>query len=212
MSRVRIPSGPQKRKEELGKEIEIIGEDKKKLDELRKKHESEKLIFARMIILDDCLGLEGIQVRIIQKYLPLLNVYIEEFMTLLSNGSMGAKLVINDKGQVDAKIKGGSADTYKMLSGGEKTTCKLAISVGLALLSFTRCNQKAEFIALDELFGSLDDSHIEMAFKLLNRLKERFARIIVISHKKEINDRIPHRILVEKDEGVFGRSKIKEII
>jgi DNA repair exonuclease SbcCD ATPase subunit len=196
----------------LRKEIEIMGEVKKQLIELRKKYEVEKLVFARMSVLDSCLGLEGIQVRIIQKYLPLLNVYIEEFMSLLSNGSMSANVIINDKSQIDVIIKGGSADTYKMLSGGEKTTCKLAISVGLALLSFTRCNHKAEFIALDELFGALDNSHIEMAFKLLNKLKDKFSRILVISHKKEINDRIPHRILVEKDEGIFGRSRIKEVV
>lgn len=196
----------------LRKEIEIMGEVKKQLIELRKKYEVEKSVFARMSVLDSCLGLEGIQVRIIQKYLPLLNVYIEEFMSLLSNGSISAKVIINDKSQIDVIIKGGSADTYKMLSGGEKTTCKLAISVGLALLSFTRCNHKAEFIALDELFGALDNSHIEMAFKLLNKLKDKFSRILVISHKKEINDRIPHRILVEKDEGMFGRSRIKEVV
>jgi len=195
----------------IRKEIEIIVEDKKQLIKLREKYKAEKLVFSRMSILDSCLGLEGIQVRIIQKYLPLLNVYIEEFMSLLSNGSMSAKVVINEKCQIDVILKGGSADAYKMLSGGEKTTCKLAISVGLALLSFTRCNHKAEFIALDELFGSLDNSHIEMAFKLLNRLKDKFSRILVISHKQEINDRMPHRILVEKDEGIYGRSRIKEI-
>jgi DNA repair exonuclease SbcCD ATPase subunit len=194
------------------KEIEVIGDDNKKLTELRNKYENEKLILGRLESLDTCLGLGGIQSRIISKYLPLLNIYIEEFISVLSGGTIGIKIDINDKGKVDIIIKGGSANSYEMLSGGEKTICKLAISVGMALLSFTRCNQKPEFICIDEVFSSLDESHVETAFKLLNKLKDKFARIIIISHKKEINDRIPNKILVEKDEGMYGRSRIKEIV
>lgn len=196
----------------IKKEIEVIGDDKKKLLELKTKFEEDSVILKRLETLDTCLGLGGIQVRIIKKYLPLLNVYIEEFMKVLSGGTMGVKIEIDEKGKVVVIISGDSADNYEMSSGGEETIVKLAVSVGMALLSFTRCNQKPEFIGVDEVFASLDPSHIDMVFHLLNKLKEKFSRIIVISHSPLINDRISNKILVEKDEGMFGRSKIITIV
>jgi DNA repair exonuclease SbcCD ATPase subunit len=51
-----------------------------------------------------------------------------------------------------------------------------------------------------------------MAFRLLEKLKEKFARIIIISHNPLINDKITNKIIVEKDEGMFGRSRIKAVV
>ena len=192
----------------IKKEIEGVEEDNKKLLDLRAKFESDSVILRRLETLDTCLGLGGIQVRIIKKYLPLLNVYIEEFIKVLSGGTMGVKIDIDEKGKVIVIISGDSADNYEMSSGGEETIIKMAVSVGMALLSFTRCNQKPEFIGIDEVFASLDPSHIDMVFHLLNKLKEKFSRIVVISHSPLINDRISNKIMVEKDEGALGRSKI----
>lgn len=195
----------------MRKEINTIEEDRKKIDELRAKSAGERKILNRLVVLDSCLGLEGIQTRIVNKYLPLLNVYIAEFMGVLSGGTMSVNLIVSDKAKIEIAISGGSANSFEMLSGGEKTICRLAVSVSLAMLSFTRCNQKPEFIALDELFSSLDESHVDTAFKLLKKLQDKFARVIVISHKAEINALIPHQILVEKDEGMYGRSRIRSI-
>ena len=196
----------------LKKEIEVLEEETKKLASLRNKIEEEKVILNRLQTLEVCLGLGGIQNRIIDKYLPLLNTYIEEFIMVLSGGNIRIKITINEKGKIDIMISGGSANTYEMLSGGEKTICKLAISVSIALLSFTRCNHKPEFIAIDEAFSSLDESRTVSAFDLLAKLQEKFARILIISHKKDINDKIVNKILVEKEEGMHGRSRIKAVV
>lgn len=195
----------------IRKEIEGIEEDAKKLDRMNKKLIEENAIFNRLLILDSCFGLDGIQTRIINKYLPLLNIYIKEFMDVLSDGMLSVSLVINDRSKVDVIIKGGTASAYEMLSGGEKMLLRLSISVGLSILSFVRCAQKPQIICLDEIFGPLDASHIETVFKLLSKLQDKFNRVLIISHNTAINDRIPHQILVEKDEGMYGRSRIRSI-
>lgn len=195
----------------LRKEIENIQSDTSKLAELKKSLSNEMVMHNRLSVLDSCFGLEGIQTRIIAKYLPILNVYIAELMDILSNGAMSVRLVINSRSEVDIFINGGSSESFVMLSGGEKMVVRMAVDIGLALLSFTRCCQKPEVICLDEVFGPLDNSHIEAVFKLLRRLQDKFTRVLVISHKAEINELIPHHILVEKDEGAYGRSRIKEI-
>jgi len=195
----------------LAKEIDTIKVDGKKIKDLRKELFEGELTHTRLTVLDDVFGLEGIQTRIIAKYLPLLNVYIKEFLDILSDGEMEAEVVINSRSKIDIMIRGGSADTFVMSSGGEKILVRLAVDIGLALLSFSRCVQKPEIICLDEIFGQLDGYNIKAVFRLLQNLRSKFSRVVLISHEAEINSRIPHKILIEKESGHTGRSKVRSI-
>ena len=172
---------------------------------------AEGKILSRLLILENVFGLEGIQTRIVNKYLPMLNIAIKEFMDVLTNGEMGVHVFINEKSKVDIRIRGGSADLFSLLSGGEKMLVRLAVDIGLALLSFSRSSQKPEIICLDEIFGPLDNSHTDAVFNLLNKLQQMFNRVLVISHKPMVQDLIKNRILVEKEDGDYGRTYIKKI-
>jgi DNA repair exonuclease SbcCD ATPase subunit len=120
-------------------------------------------------------------------------------------------MVVNDKGKIDMIISGGSADSYDMLSGGEKTVVRLATCIGLALLSFSRSAKKPEIICLDEIFGPLDKCHTEAVFRMLKRLSDKFNRIIIITHDSDIQKMIKTNIIVEKDAGKRGLSHIRRI-
>lgn len=195
----------------LKKEIETLLEDQKKVEDLTVKMAEGIKILNRLIVLDDVFGLEGIQTRIVNKYLPLLNVFVKDFLDILSNGEMAIQLFVNDKSKVDIEIRGNSGENFNMLSGGEKELARLSVAIGLALLSFSRSASKPEIICLDEIFGSLDDDRIKSVFRLLNKLKDKFSRVLVISHNSEINERLSHQILIEKSPGDIGISKIKNI-
>jgi len=195
----------------LKKEIETITNDSKKLQKLRNQVEEENVVMKRLLHIEDAYGLEGIQTRIVKKYLPLLNVYIKETLDILSDGDMLVDMLINNRSKVDMVIKGGTADNFVLLSGGEKTLVRLSIDIALTRLSFSRVSQKPEIICLDEIFGSLDPHNRKNVFKLIDKLRQDFSRVILISHRPEINDKIQHKILIEKSEGVQGRSEIKEI-
>jgi len=195
----------------LTKEIETIKIDGQKIKSLRKDLFEGEQIHNHLVVLDDVFGLEGIQTRIIAKYLPLLNIYIKEFLDILSEGEMEAELFINSHSKVDMEIRGGSGDTFVMLSGGEKILVRLAVDIGLALLAFSRCSQKPEIICLDEIFGQLDGYNIKSVFRLLQNLRSKFSRVVLISHEANINSKIPHKILIEKEDGYMGRSKVRSI-
>jgi DNA repair exonuclease SbcCD ATPase subunit len=192
-------------------EIINIQQETIKLQSLKEKVVKEVAILNRLTMLDEIFGLEGIQTRIVQKYLPLLNVYIKEVMDVLTNGEMSVEIFINDKSKVDISIIGGTANNFVMISGGEKMLVRLATDIGLALLSFARCSQKPSIVCLDEVFDPLDVFHTESVFRLITKLQSKFDRVLVISHKANINDIIQHKILVEKDAGLFGMSKISSI-
>jgi len=191
-------------------------ENMKKLNEQLKtiQKESEEKIgrFNRLIKIEEILGLDGIQTRIVNKYLPLLNGYIKEFLNVLSDGEMNLSCSINDKSKIDISISGGTADSYEMLSGGEQTIVRLATNIGLALLSFSRCAIKPEMICMDELFASLDPSRTNGVFRLLTKLQDKFSRVVVISHRDIINELLPHIITIEKSGGIFGLSKVKSFV
>lgn len=192
-------------------EIVNIEKYKKQLEDINLVIEKENNGIKKLYVLEDVFGLEGIQTRIVNKHLSVLNQYISEFLTILSNGEMGVKIYTNDKGKIDIDIDGNSGNAYQMLSGGEKEILRLSVSTGLALLSFTRSSQRPEIICLDEIFGPLDNSHKNSVFKLLSVLQSKFSRVIVISHNPDINKAISRKIIVGKTEGNDAASEIKEI-
>ncbi len=195
----------------LENEIKQFAKFKSDYDIKTEEYKNSVKLFNRYSLLEGIYGLDGIQTRIVKKYLPLLNVYIKEFLDILSNGNISVDLIVNDKSKIDMEITGGSADSYDMLSGGEKMIVRLAVDIGLALLSFSRSAQKPEIICLDEIFGCLDANHRDGVFRMLDKLQDKFSRILIISHEKETCEKIPSRIIIEKDSGVFGLSKILRI-
>jgi len=192
-------------------EIDNIKKETITLKETQDSLEVERLLLNRLLLIEDVLGLEGIQTRMVKKYLPLLNIYIKECLDILTNGKVSVEVLINDKSKVDINVSGGTADTFIMLSGGEKMIIRLATDIGLARLSFTRCAQKPEIICLDEVFGPLDEANTQGVFRLLNKLQNDFGRVLVISHKPSINKMLKHQILIEKQPGINGLSEIRRI-
>lgn len=163
----------------------------------------------RYTIVEDVYGLDGIQTRVIKKYLPLLNSYVQTYMEILSEGNITVNLDINSRSELVFEITGNAASSFVMMSGGEKMLVHLAVDIGLALLAFSRLSKKPEMICLDEVFGPLDNSHTEAVFKVLNKLSDTFSRIVIISHKDEIKRVIKNNIVIEKSSGMNGLSEIK---
>jgi DNA repair exonuclease SbcCD ATPase subunit len=195
----------------LQKEVESIIDLGKRIADEKTDLAEQSKVLQRYIILEKAFGLDGVQTRIVQKYLPLLNMYIKEYLDILSDGKMSVTMMVNDKSKVDMIISGGTADTYNMLSGGEKMIVRLAVDVGLALLSFSRTAKKPDMICLDEIFGPLDKRHTTAVFKMLKELQGRFSRVFLISHKAEIQSLVKNNIIIEKTVGNRGLSKITSI-
>jgi DNA repair exonuclease SbcCD ATPase subunit len=195
----------------LQKEIESVIDLGKRIADEKKALKDESRHLRRYIILEKAFGLDGVQTRIVQKYLPLLNMYIKEYLDILSEGKMSIKMLVNDKSKVDMVISGGTADSYNMLSGGEKMIVRLAVDIGLALLSFSRTAKNPDMICLDEIFGPLDKRHTSAVFRMLRELKNRFSRVFLISHKANIQSLVKNNVVIEKSVGNHGLSKITGI-
>jgi DNA repair exonuclease SbcCD ATPase subunit len=180
----------------------------KKISEQEKGVKSAAKELQRYKILESAFGLEGVQTRIADKYLPLLNMYVKKFLDTLSDHKIAVNFFVNNKSKVDMEIVGGTAGNYVMLSGGEKMVVRLAVDIGLSLLSFSRTSRTPDMICLDEIFGPLDKDHTKSVFLMLETLKDRFDKVYLISHKREIQALIENNIIVEKSSGNRGLSRI----
>ena len=97
--------------------------------------------------------------------------------------------------------------TVHSLSGGESFLVSLALALGLASLSSDK--MKVESLFIDEGFGSLDPSTLNIAMDALERLHNQGRKVGVISHVQEMTERIPTQIKVLKLSN--GRSKVEVI-
>ncbi|WP_162497453.1 AAA family ATPase [Roseovarius dicentrarchi] len=106
--------------------------------------------------------------------------------------------------QVEDRDMAGEARATRSLSGGERFLVSLALALALSRMG----NQGglAATLFIDEGFGSLDASSLDLAIDALETLQSQGRQVGVISHVEAMKDRIPTRIVVRKQGG--GKSVI----
>ena len=96
-----------------------------------------------------------------------------------------------------------------ILSGGERFMISLALS--LALSSLNRPDMNVNILFIDEGFGTLDENNLNSVMSTLEKLQEIAGqsnrRVGIISHREELEERIPVKIMVKKHGE--GRSMIE---
>ena len=83
------------------------------------------------------------------------------------------------------------------LSGGE--TFLISLGLSLALAEMTRGTTQIDSFFIDEGFGHLDQESLNDAVNILMAIQTRGKQIGVISHIKELTDRIESKIHLEKN-------------
>lgn len=96
-----------------------------------------------------------------------------------------------------------------VLSGGERFMISLALS--LALSSLNRQDMNVNILFIDEGFGTLDEKSLDSVMLTLEKLQEIAGqtnrRVGIISHRQELTERIPAKIIVKKKGE--GRSHVE---
>jgi exonuclease SbcC len=100
---------------------------------------------------------------------------------------------------------GNEVRSVHSLSGGESFLVSLALALGLASLSSSRVRVESLFI--DEGFGTLDPETLSVATGALEQLQAHGRKVGVISHVKEMAERIG--TIVEVAQGPGGGAKVR---
>ncbi len=93
------------------------------------------------------------------------------------------------------------------LSGGETFLVSLALALGLSELASGRTNIQSVFI--DEGFGTLDEETLDQAISALERLQAQGKTIGLISHVRELRERIHCQIQLRRRGN--GRSSLRVV-
>lgn len=104
----------------------------------------------------------------------------------------------------------GSLRSVQTLSGGETFMASLALALGLSdEIQMGTGGIKLDTMFVDEGFGSLDDEMLSKAIEVLSGLTEGNRLVGIISHIKELEQRIDKQIVVTKD--MAGGSRVEII-
>ncbi|MGI6205525.1 MAG: AAA family ATPase [Anaerovoracaceae bacterium] len=103
----------------------------------------------------------------------------------------------------------GTTRSVRTLSGGETFKASLSLALGLSdEIQSSAGGINIETMFVDEGFGSLDDESLGQAVKALSDLSAGTRLIGIISHVKELSDKIEKKIIVEKDIRSGSRARI----
>ncbi len=177
---------------------------------LVKQLEKQKKEYRRWAKLNDIIGMaDGKKFRIFAQALTL------EKLIFLANQHLRQ---LNGRYVIE-KLKGDDlsleiVDTYQAnhrrsmhtLSGGERFLVSLALALGLSDLAGRQSQIQSLFI--DEGFGTLDDNSLDLVLSTLENLQSSGKTIGVISHVKELKERIATQIQLVKQENGFSKLKI----
>jgi len=190
----------------LDERLNAMDRDQKDMDSMQKEYDVERAMMVRIQYFDKLFS-GDVKDEAAQSCIPLLNLYANDFLTILRD-NMRVE-VRSDDGSMAIVVRGGSAPTYDMLSGGEQEAVRLSVDMALSMLSIGGISDLPDMVFLDEIFGSLDTKTRSNVFSLLNRLGKNFSRILVITHDQLLRDNFDTIIRVDKMDGISNISIVK---
>lgn len=177
-----------------------------RLKEIEARFERARQQFIRWDRLNSIFG--GTRFRtLVQTYIlrPLLNnanIYLEQitdrYRLTCNEDNEQLSILVLDRYNKD------QVRSVTVLSGGERFMISLALS--LALSSLNRPDMNVNILFIDEGFGTLDEKSLDSVMSTLEKLQEIAGqtnrRVGIISHREELEERIPVKIkVVKKGEG-----------
>jgi exonuclease SbcC len=141
-----------------------------------------------------------------------LETLVDGANRLLDDLTGGAYSLIAKESQFEV-IDHRNADltrTTRGLSGGETFLVALSLSLSMAeqLAELTGMSSRLESVLLDEGFGSLDQESLDVVGSVLDELVGRGRTVGIVTHVRELADRIPVRFEVTKGPETASIEKV----
>jgi exonuclease SbcC len=152
-------------------------------------------------------GKNGIQAIIIENAIPELEEEANRILARVTNNAMHLKLETQRDTRaggvvetLDIKISDGlGTRNYELYSGGEAFRINFALRIALSKLLARRAGARLRTLVIDEGFGTQDTQGLERLVEVIKAIQDDFAKIIVITHLRELKNAFETHIEVHKD-------------
>ncbi len=152
-------------------------------------------------------GKNGLQAIIIDNAIPELADEANRILAQVSDNAMHLTLETQRDtraGDVAETLDIKISDTlgtrnYELFSGGEAFRINFALRIALSKMLARRSGTRLRTLVIDEGFGTQDNQGLERLVEVIKAIQDDFAKIIVITHLRDLKNAFATHIEVKKD-------------
>lgn len=162
-----------------------ITEEKNKRKKIKKEEEKIEVLN----ILDKTFG--DFRIELISRIIPILSVRSSELFRKITEGKYPS-MTLDEDYEILIEDEGKQFPLHRF-SGGEEDLASLCLRIAISQAIEERTGSEGiNFIVLDEIFGSQDETRKNNILKALNDISSQFRQIIVITHVDNVKDMLPY--------------------
>lgn len=157
---------------------------------------------------------DGVPTKVLMEIVPEIELEASKILRDLSNGRMDVAFRFGRKtktGKVTEEliieaVEHGRSHPVSRYSGGERMRINLALRLGVSEVVARRSGYRGriETLIIDEGFGPLDEEGRRATVEILQELRTRFRKMLVISHIEDVKEAFEARLVVTKPEGGYS--------
>lgn len=146
----------------------------------------------------DAMGKTGIPALVLKTQLPAINAELETLLSSIHDFNVTLDVDLSSNAMDIFIEDSNSTREIELGSGAEKMVASLALRIALLNLSSL---PKSDIFVIDEGFGALDESNLQMVMDFLRDLKNVFKTILIVTHVAPLKDIVDSIVEITKENG-----------
>jgi exonuclease SbcC len=136
--------------------------------------------------------------NVMSRIIPTLSGISSTLLTDLTDSRYGG-MDLDDDYEIHV-FDGGVKYPMSRFSGGEGDLANLCLRLAISRVIADRAGSNVNFLILDEIFGSQDQTRKRSIMMTLNQLSKQFHQIVLITHIEDVKEFMGHVINVKEME------------
>lgn len=185
---------------------QAVGEARRRLDELKQARvrldqaKADARLWKALVAGRGKGLLERFRTHIVSRIGPAVSAEASRLLARFTGGRYD-ELVLDDDYQIYV-TDGGTRYTLDRFSGGEADVAHLALRLAVSrLLNERSGGAEMRFLALDEVFGSLDAERRDLVLAALQELGGLYSQVLLVTHQESLRDALDRAIMVTEEDG-----------
>jgi len=142
--------------------------------------------------------MRGFKENVISRITPTLSDISSDLLSQLTEGKYGGMRL--DENYQMWLYDQGEEFRLERFSGGEVDLANLCLRLAISRMIMERSGNQMNFLVLDEIFGSQDQSRKRSILETLGQLQKQFRQILLITHIDDVKDNVSAVMRVRENE------------